>query len=151
MCDSPGEAQAARGVPSQAEIEAQVKKGVDDVKKNRGPKWKFDYTGDLEGSVQGNVLSTVGTGGSYAVAGGGVSREGKSAAHLRIHLMGMNAAPYVLMFSLALDDGTQCGSMTDSTVNIMSREKKAFRADFTGKLDCAGRSISVNGTVNENP
>lgn len=106
----------------------------------RVPKWKVDYTGDLEGSVQGSILNVqTMIPGTVVLAGGGISpdRTSQATERLSANILTSGSSPTATV-KLTLADGTKCRSSAEAATRIIDGDRQSFRADLSGALECDG-------------
>jgi len=156
--DGPDAPSGKPGVPSQKDIDKEVADGVADVLQGRPPKWRVDYTGDLNGSVQGGILTAMSVSTSTSVVGAAMNadRTGKAREGIGVTLLGRDKS--VAMTSLTLADGTKCRTDgragTPTKVDLIDADSKTFHAEVSGKLVCGparDKRIDYKATLNKQP
>lgn len=106
----------------------------------RTPKWKVDYTGGFEGSVQGSILNVqTMIPGNVVLAGGAISpdRKSKATEQLSATIVTSGSSPTATV-KLTLADGTKCRSSDEATAKIIDGDGESFRAELSGALACDG-------------
>lgn len=145
-------------IPDEEEIKKEVASGVDDVIKKRAPKWKFEYSGDLKGTVEGGIMSVVSVGKNTTIAGGAMTkdRKGKAPQSFTAQIMRYGDTPQVQM-KLTLPDGMECRATPGedtATVDVADGDRKTFRATVKGALTCGeakDKKIKYTATLNKKP
>lgn len=139
------------GVPSEKEIKQDIKKGVEDVLKNKGPKWKVSYNGDLSGKLEGSILTATSVAGATTLVGADMTPDKKAKADHQIQATIVNRAdPPMVMMTLTLADGTKCqaGKGQTSKVKFYDENAKTLKADLKGALTCeGGKKITYEANV----
>lgn len=140
-------------VPTKQEIEEEVATGVrDELSGKRAPKWKFTYTGDLEGEVSGTIATAMPGPFSTAFAGGSMNadRTGSAPQKVQGSIFSYEGQPTRAMLTLHLLDGTQCRTKPTKeqpllSATIVDAERKTFHATFSGTLVCGEKQIQIDG------
>lgn len=141
------------GVPSEKEIKQDIKKGVEDVLKNKGPKWKVSYKGDLSGKLEGTILTATSIAGNTTLMGADMTPDKKAKADHQIQATVVTRAdPPMVMMTLTLADGTKCKSEKEQTSKVKFHDEnaKTLKADFKGALTCeGGKKITYEASVDK--
>lgn len=115
----------------------QIEEGVADAVSGHGPKWTFDYAGDLQGSVQGGILAAAKLANTTTVTGAAMTADHSRAnqAFMARITDGTHAQA-----NLTLADGTRCTDvyrgMTGSTAELLDADSKSFHATLQGTMKC---------------
>lgn len=137
---------ACNGKPSAATAPG----GDADASGKRTPKWKVDYTGGLEGSVQGSILNVqTMIPGTVVLAGGALSADRKSQATERLSasILTSEDSPTATV-KLTLADGTKCRSSAAAPTDIIDGDRQSFRAELSGALECdGGKAVDFEAAI----
>jgi nitrous oxide reductase accessory protein NosL len=129
-------------LPAQTEAANQVTTNVQSVLASNGPKWKVEYSGDLNGSVAGGILThtPVSTGSMTSVLGKAMKSDlsGSALQTITVNLMASATDERFANVELTLADGTKCKSAVSnlSSGRVTNPDPKAFSAVVTGELLC---------------
>ncbi|MBY6204133.1 hypothetical protein [Halomonas denitrificans] len=125
-----------------------------------GTEWRVEYSGDLEGTVSGTILSVTGIGSNTVLAGADINDEITGAADhsFRAQISRYGDTPAV-RFTLTLGDGTKCQDAAvvgdePSSIEIEDAERRTFRARMSGSLVCGperDRRIDYTAMVDADP
>ncbi len=134
------------------EVKKEVDDGVKDVINKRAPKWVIDYKGDANGTIQGGIMTAVSVSSATKVGGGAMSKDmkGKATEAFMLTILNINTPPTATM-ALTLPDGTKCVDAKTSTVNIIDKESKTFKAEAAGNLVCGDKKVSYTAKLNKKP
>ena len=145
-CDSKSadvKSESKTGVPQKSDIADEVKSGVDHVLADKGAKWVVDYSGDLKGSIEGDVMAVTSMA-RMTVAAGKAMKSGKTGSatqEMMLKVTNYGDKPGGDM-SLTLADGTKCSeSMVQADrkaakLNVIDPDRKTFKAEMSGVLKC---------------
>lgn len=135
------------GKPSAA---AEQGGGGADTPGKRVPKWKVDYSGELEGSIQGSILSVqTMIPGTVVLAGAAFSpdRTARAAERLSASIVTSENPPTATV-KLTLADGTRCRSRATAATRILDGDRESFHAELSGALECGGdRAVTFEATL----
>lgn len=147
-------------VPTKKEIKGEIDRNVKDVLSDKGPKWKVVYTGDLNGSIEGGIMTALKIGMNTTVAGAGMTKDKKDKAKEALQAT-ISGPPgkQTAMVTLTLADGTQCGVTAESAkqpaeLKISEPDPKKLRAELKGALGCGEKKdklITYTATLNAKP
>lgn len=144
---TPAAGAAEIAVPSEKEIE----KSVDDVLKNKGPKWKLSYKGALSGKLEGEIVTATNIAGNTSFLGAAMTPDKKAKAVQQIQATIITRAdPPMVRTTLTLADGTTCSSEEGqaSKVKFHDENVKTLKADLKGELTCeGGKKITYEASV----
>jgi hypothetical protein len=148
-CDSKPATDTKIDIP---EVSKEVNDGVKDVLNKRAPKWVIDYSGDVKGTIQGGIMTAVSLSSATKVGGAAMSKDmkGKAAEGFMLTILTVNSPPTATM-AMTLPDGTKCTDAKASTVNIIDKESKTFKAEAAGNLVCGAKKISYTAKMNKKP
>lgn len=146
------ESEATGVVPTKEEIKKEVKDGAKDALKKRGPKWKFTYSGDLKGEVEGTIATAVPGPFTVAIAGSSLKKDRKGTAPQKVSgsiVTKKDEGPRA-MLTLHLEDGTKCVTKPEMDSPMLDTEvvdsnKKTYHAKFKGTMYCGEKKIQVDG------
>jgi hypothetical protein len=155
------EGQAARAdsaLPARTDIAREVQDATRPARRQRAPKWRFEYRGDLNGSIEGSILTAMTTqaGGSPRVtlAGGAMTPDRKAQAtqsfNGTVMTFGDNT---VTTIRVVLADGTQCqvDSTAPATFRVVDAERETFHAELAGTLKCGEGRASFDAVFRKKP
>ena len=131
-------------VATQAAVHREVDEDVQSAPKDSNPRWKVDYTGEVKGSIQGEILTVMSISSSMTVVGAAMTPDGKGKAPESVRLTVRNAksARPSASVRLTLADGTACShdaaSRKPSALKLLDSDQKTFHAELSGALRCAG-------------
>jgi hypothetical protein len=139
-------------IPDELAIKKEIKDSVKDVSSKHAPQWIIDYTGDLNGSIQGIVLSAMSMPSFAKVTGMAMTKDmkGKAPETFMLTILTVDTPPTATM-ALTLADGTQCVDENASTVNVIDKESRTFKAEAAGTLLCGDKKITYTARMNKNP
>ncbi|MEZ4459000.1 MAG: hypothetical protein R3E66_04590 [bacterium] len=147
-------------VPNSKTVSKEVAGGVRDVLANKGPKWKVDYTGDLTGSVQGNIMTAMSSPMHTSVLGKGMnaSKTGAAKASFQATFMaGDNDQDRPVNANLTLEDGTKCKEdikVGFSKGKLIDKTTETFKAEISGNLVCGddkSKKIAYKAFLSKKP
>jgi hypothetical protein len=158
---SDSEGQTARADPAlqaKTDIAREVQDATRPASRQRAPKWRFEYRGDLNGSIEGSILTAMTTqaGGSPRVtlAGGAMTPDRKAQAtqsfNGTVMTFGDNT---VTTIRVVLADGTQCqvDSTAPATFRVVDAERETFHAELAGTLKCGEGRASFDAVFRKKP
>lgn len=119
-----------------------------------GPKWRVEYSGDLNGEVSGDIMSVAGIATNTMLAGAAMNEDSTGAANesLRVTITRYGDEPQASV-TLNLADDTKCLDVTNldpkpSRVDVSDSESKTFRAEISGTLYCGpGKDKRIDFTA----
>lgn len=147
-CDSKTETDV--NISDEPTIKKEIASNVKDAIDKRAPKWVINYSGDMQGTIQGIILIPSGT----KIGGSAMTKDMKGQAPERFMLTILTfaePAPPVATMAITLADGTKCVDAKASTVNIIDKESKTFKAEAAGELVCGDKKISYQAKMNKKP
>ena len=144
--------------PAKPTIQEEVNESVKDAMRNGDPRWRVDFGGDLDGSVQGEILTVVAIASSMTVVGAAMTpdRTGKAPQGVRLTVRNANSPRPSASVRLTLADGTACSddvaSRTASRLKLLDGNGKTFHAELSGALKCgAGERIEYTAKLRKQP
>jgi len=145
-------------VPTRAAVQQEVAEGVKSAQEDAHPRWKVDYTGDLKGSIEGEILTVMSVASSMIAVGAAMTpdHKGKAPQNIRLTIRNASSPKPSASVRLKLADGTTCSddiaSHKLSALNLLDGDKKTFHAELSGSLKCgAGARIDYTATLKKQP
>jgi hypothetical protein len=149
---------AAPEVADAGEMIREAKAEAKSARKQRAPKWRFEYSGDLNGSVEGTILTmmVMQAGGSprYTLAGGAMAPDLKSQATESFNGTVMTLGDSTTTtIRVVLADGTQChvDGVEPTKFRVLDDDKKTFHAELSGSLRCGEARATFDAVFNKDP
>ncbi len=149
---------ATTTVPDAEEIKREAQAEAKPARKARATKWRFEYAGDLNGSVEGTILTMMvmqaGDGPRYTLAGGAMSPDLKSQATESFNGTVMTLGDSTTTtIRVVLADGTQChvDGVEPTTFRVLDDDKKTFHAELSGSLRCGETRATFDAVFNKDP
>ena len=149
---------SAPTVPDTGEIAREAQADATSARTRRAPNWRFDYSGDVNGSVEGTILTVMsmqGAGGPrVTLAGGALAPDLKSQAtqgfNGTVMTMGDNTATTI---RVVLADGTRCqvDGAQPTTFRVLDDDKKTFHAELSGSLLCGEARAQFDAVFDKDP
>lgn len=155
------EGPAARADPASpvtADIAREVQDASRPAGRQRAPKWRFEYRGDLNGSIEGSILTAMTTqaGGSPRVtlAGAAMTPDRKARAPQSFNGTVMTYGDNtVSTIRVVLADGTQCqlDSAAPVTFRVIDDARETFHAELAGTLKCGEARAGFDAVFRQKP
>lgn len=143
LCLMACDASTAQNPSDKTELAAEVHADAADVLARKGPSWVIEYSGDLEGTMKGGVMSITSVSRTVVAAGKAMKPDNTGSA---TQAMSLTITTYgdkpSGRLKLTLADGTECSESTSrehpqsSTVNVVDPDRKTFKAEASGTLSC---------------
>lgn len=149
-CDSKTETNVE--ITDEPTLKKEIANDVKDLIGKRAPKWIIDYSGDMNGTIQGGIMTAMSLPSATKVGGSAMTKDmkGKAPETFMLTLLTIAIPPTATM-ALTLADGTKCNDANASTVNIIDKKTKTFKAEAVGTLVCGDKKISYKANMNKKP
>jgi hypothetical protein len=154
-CDSATEtgANTPGAIPDESTIKKDISSHVKEAKSKNATKWVIDYSGDIEGTIQGGIMMAMPGSSSTQATGMAMTKDmkGKAEESFSLTIVNVSTPPQAFM-KLTLADGTQCSNAVPSlNLKVIDNEKETFHAEGSGDLLCGDKKISYTARLNNQP